>query len=452
MRLLECVVQYAAALCPKGKLAETRLLKISPLFRTSRRFIPEWRRWRSLLIVGLAILAPLAGYLLLQRGQPLGMTRSKIPAAKPEVASPAPALREFAANFGRNETISDALARHGLSAELIYNLVETTRPVYNLARVAAGRPYWLYLTVGGELHDFRYAVDDDRYLTVYEQDGRFVPVMKNFQYDTLVEPVAGVIEDSLFGCITAEGEQDILALQLADIFMYDVDFYTDVQRGDSFRMLVEKKYLAGRFVKYGAILAADFRNQGKTFSGFRFRDERGAPAYYSADGKALKKSFLKSPLKFARISSRFSRSRLHPILKIYRPHMGVDYAAPEGTPVQAVGAGTVEATGYQGEGGRMVKISHAGGYQTFYLHLSKILVKHGAHVQQGDVIGTVGASGLATGPHLDFRVVLHGKFINPTKVIFPPNPPVAQSAFTEFAALRDILSGKLGQVAAKQTE
>ena len=424
-------------------------MKISPLASACKRSILEWRRYFLVLIAGLAALVSLAGYLILQRGQPLGMTRSKIPAVSAEVPPPEPALKEIVASFGRNQTISDALSRHGISAEQIYKLVETTRPVYNLAKVAAGRPYWLYLTGSGDLCDFRYAVDAERYLTVYLQDGRFVPVMKNFQYETLVESVSGVIEDSLFGCISAEGEQDILALELADIFMYDVDFYTDVQRGDSFRMLVEKKYLSGKFVKYGTILAADFKNQGREFAGFRFRDEHGAPTYYSADGKALKKSFLKSPLKFARISSRFSRSRLHPILKIYRPHMGVDYAAPVGTPVQAVGAGTVQAIGYQGEGGRMVKIRHPGGYETLYLHLSRIVVKHGAHVQQGEVIGSVGATGLATGPHLDFRVVSHGKFINPTKVIFPPNPPVPHTALTEFAALRDNLKERLGRITAK---
>jgi len=163
--------------------------------------------------------------------------------------------------------------------------------------------------------------------------------------------------------------------------MYDVDFYTDVQRAIHPHACREE-VPGAEGLSIRCDTGRGLQNQGKTFSGFRFRDERGAPAYYSADGKALKKSFLKSPLKFARISSRFSRSRLHPILKIYRPHMGVDYAAPEGRPFRRSGRHG-GATGYQSEGGRMVKISHAGGYQTFYLHLSKILVKHGAHVQQG---------------------------------------------------------------------
>ncbi len=421
-------------------------MKKPQVSRSWERALLERRGHALLFLCGLVVVLAFFGYILLERGQPVGLSRSIT--AMPSVAAPPtdPPLREIAASFGRNQTITDALARHGITAEQIYRLVESARPVYNLAKVAASRNYWLYLTAGGEFHDFRYAIDDERYLTVYQQDGRFVPVMKNFNYDLRIESVSGVIEDSLFACITGGGEQDILALDLADIFMYDVDFYTDVQKGDAFSMLVEKKYLHDRFVKYGPILAASMRTQGRELTGFRFRDEKGAPAYYSAEGKALKKSFLKSPLKFARISSRFSRSRLHPILKILRPHMGVDYAAPIGTPVQAVGAGMVLMTGIQSGGGKMVRVRHAGGYETMYLHLSKIAVKRGARVQQGEVIGYVGSTGLSTGPHLDFRVASHGKFVNPTKVIFPPNPPVSSGNFPQFASLRDKMQARLGQI------
>ncbi len=420
-----------------------------------KRSVLECRRHSLLFLTGLAVLLAFVGYLILERGRPLGMARpAPVPAvlSRPAVFQPPAETRvqEIVASFGRNQTITDALARHGISADQIFKLVESARPVYNLAKVIASRPYWLYLTPDGDFHGFRYAVDDERYLTVYRQEDRFVPVMKNFNYETRLEQVSGVIEDSLFGCLTAEGEHDILALQLADIFMWDLDFYTDIQKGDSFHMLVEKKYLNGKFVKYGAILAADIINQGKQFSGFRYPDENGVPAYYDSEGKALKKSFLKSPLKFARITSRFSGSRLHPILKIFRPHLGVDYAAPVGTPVQAVGSGVVESTGYQGEAGRMVKLRHAGGYETLYLHLSRISVRQGTSVRQGEVIGYVGATGLATGPHLDFRVMSHGKFINPTKVIFPPNPPIPSRSYPEFALFRDKLQSQLGQIASGQ--
>ncbi len=235
------------------------------------------------------------------------------------------------------------------------------------------------------------------------------------------------------------GEKDQLALDLADIFGSDIDFNTEIQEGDSFRVLIEKKYLDGQLSKNGAILAAVFINEQKEFTGIRFEDENGKPAYYAPDGKALKKSFLKSPLKFGRITSRFSTARRHPILKIVRPHLGVDYAAPIGTPVQSVGAGKVLRAGRNGGSGKMVTIRHSGGYETSYLHLSRIAVKAGAHVGQGDLIGYVGSTGLSTGPHLDFRIRHYGKAINPVKVIFPPGAPVSAARLDRFAALRDKL-------------
>ncbi len=267
--------------------------------------------------------------------------------------------------------------------------------------------------------------------------------MKNFSFETRVEHVSAAIEDSLFSAILGIGERDQLALSLADIFGSDIDFYTDIQKGDSFKVLIEKKYLNGQFVKYGAVLAAAFRNRQKLLTGYRFQDENGRPAYFGPDGKSLKKSFLKSPLKFARITSKFSLARWHPILKVLRPHLGVDYAAQVGTPVQAVGAGVVTACGYSGGSGNMVRIRHSGGFESMYLHLSRIAVKSGARVSQGQIIGYVGSTGLSTGPHLDFRVMHNGKPVNPLKVISPPGAPVSPDLFDSFSALRDKLSDQL---------
>jgi murein DD-endopeptidase MepM/ murein hydrolase activator NlpD len=360
---------------------------------------------------------------------------------------PPPKLKMIVDSFKPNQTITGALVQHGLSIQEVHEMVEAARKVYNLAKVRVKQPYWLYLTQEGEFHDFRYPVDDKEYLTIYrDPEHRFVPVMKPFPYETRVEPVSGVIDDSLFMSMLNAGEQERLALDLADIFGSDIDFYTDIQKGDSYRLLVEKKYLNGEFRLYGAILAASITNQNKRLSGYRFVDENGKPAYYGPDGKALKKSFLKSPLKFARISSRFSLARMHPILKIVRPHLGVDYAAPTGTPVQAVGSGVVIAAGWNGGGGKTVRLRHTGGYETSYMHLSRIAVRPGTRVAQGDVIGYVGATGLATGPHLDFRIWLHGRPRNPSRVIFPPAPPVAASAFAQYESLRHSLDIRLEQI------
>ena len=395
------------------------------------------------LSLGLIVIALLSIYMHFDRRGRIEAASTASAIVAPPPVPEVPQMTEKVGVFGRNQTFADALTRHGISSSEIYRLVERTRPVYDLGKVGAQKPYWLTLTADGGLHDFRYPVDDERYLTVYRKDNEFVPVMKKFPYEVRVVPVSCMIENSLFLSVGVCGEEDQLALDLADIFMWDIDFYTDIQNGDSFRILVEKKYLDGKFVKYGSILASEFTNVGRTLSAFRFQEEGGSLGYYAADGKSLKKSFLKSPLKFARITSGFSKARLHPIFKKVRPHLGVDYAAPTGTPVVAVGSGTVEFTGIRGGSGRMVSLRHSGNIETLYLHLSRIAVRRGARVAQGEVIGYVGSSGHATGPHLDFRVIQRGKYVNPTRMIFPPAPPVSQSSFAKFIALRDELTTQL---------
>jgi murein DD-endopeptidase MepM/ murein hydrolase activator NlpD len=358
-----------------------------------------------------------------------------------------PKFKEIVGSFQKNQTMTGVLLQQGISISTVNRIIESARPVYNLAKVKASRLYWVCFTQDGKFCNLRYPVDDERYLTVYHDDSqdRFVPIMKNYQFETRVEHVSSKIESSLFASIVEIGETFELAMDLADIFGSDIDFNTDIQKGDSFQALVEKKYLDGKFVKNGAILAASVSNQAKSLTGFRFADETGKPAYYAPEGRALKRSFLKAPLKIIRITSRFSKARFHPILKIVRPHLGVDYAAPEGTPVQAVAAGTVVGAGDSGGSGKMVQLRHAGGFESQYLHLSKISVKSGALVDQGDIIGYVGSSGLSTGPHLDFRLKRNGNSINPSKVIFPPGKPVSPEQFGRFAELRDGLMKKLAE-------
>ncbi|MFH1572813.1 MAG: M23 family metallopeptidase [Acidobacteriota bacterium] len=365
--------------------------------------------------------------------------------AGPAPAAPSESLREVAGSFRRNETVGTALLPHGLSGNFIHELVEKARPVYDLARVRAQQPYWLHFTESGDFRDFIYPIDDERYLTVSRHGDTLIPVMKNFSYEVRTEAVSGVIRDSLFMAVTRAGEGEQLAVDLADIFMWDIDFWTDIQRNDSFRLLVEKRYLDGDFRRYGAILAAEITVQDKTFTAFRFGDPSGKARYYSIDGKALSKSFLKSPLRFTRISSRFSLARRHPILKIVRPHLGVDYAAPHGTQVVAVASGRVAFAGSRADYGRLVHLRHSHAYETMYAHLSGIAVSAGEQVAQGDVIGYVGSSGLASGPHLDFRVLQRGKFVNPGKVVVPPDPPVTVDRMPFFLALRDGLQEQLDQ-------
>jgi len=219
----------------------------------------------------------------------------------------------------------------------------------------------------------------------------------------------------------------------------------DLRAGDTFQTLIEEKWLDGKFVRHGRILAARMVNQGRTFWGFYF-EGKGTPAgYFDGGGRSLRKAFLKSPLKFTRISSGFSHGRLHPILQIYRPHLGVDYAAPTGTPVRAVADGRIALAGWEGGFGNLVKIQHNGTYTSMYGHLSRFApgIKTGTTVRQGQLIGFVGATGLATGPHLDFRLVKGGQFINPLKVNFVDGEPVNKG---DAATFRHVMGQRIAEL------
>ncbi|PYM34561.1 MAG: M23 family peptidase [Candidatus Rokuibacteriota bacterium] len=250
-----------------------------------------------------------------------------------------------------------------------------------------------------------------------------------------VEAVSGEVTRSLFEAIEAAGESPQLVLAMVDIFSSDFDFTADTRRGDRFRLLVEKRYAGDSFVNYGRILAAQYLSGGQTLSGVGFAragDTRWA--FYDREGRSLKKSFLKSPLEFSRITSGFTYARPHPILGGVRPHLAIDYAAPTGTPVRAVADGVVTAAGVDGGNGISVTLRHRSGFGTMYNHLSKVAagVRRGARVSQRDVIGYVGMTGLATGPHLDYRVSRHGEFVNPLSEKFIPGEPLAGADRTRF--------------------
>jgi len=250
-----------------------------------------------------------------------------------------------------------------------------------------------------------------------------------------VEAVSGEVTRSLFEAIEAAGESPQLVLAMVDIFSSDFDFTADTRRGDRFRLLVEKRYAGDSFVNYGRILAAQYVSGGQTLSGVGFAragDTRWA--FYDREGRSLKKSFLKSPLEFSRITSGFTYARPHPILGGVRPHLAIDYAAPTGTPVRAVADAVVIAAGVDGGNGISVTLRHRSGFATMYNHLSKLAagVRRGARVSQRDVIGYVGMTGLATGPHLDYRVSRHGQFVNPLSEKFIPGEPLAGADRTRF--------------------
>ena len=337
------------------------------------------------------------------------------------------------------ENFKAALQKFGLSAQEAASASAAAQHAFNLRQLRAGNTITVGRSVEGELREIDYKIDADRMLKIVPEEGGFAARISEIPSRTETVAVNGRVDDSLFHAVEDAGESPELALRLAQIFGYDLDFYTDPRQGDTFRILLEKKkYLNGQTAGYGRIFAAEYENAGRKYQALLFHDPAGRPGYYAADGKSLQKAFLRSPLKFgASVTSHFSRSRFHPILKIYRPHMGTDYGAPVGTPVQTIGSGRVIFAGRKGGEGNLVQIAHFNGYETMYLHLSRMFVHSGEHVEIGKTIGLVGSTGLATGPHLDFRILQRGQYKNFERLGLPPSDPVSKKNWPEFAVVRE---------------
>ena len=332
-----------------------------------------------------------------------------------------------------------ALQKFGLSAEDAASASAAAQHAFNLRQVRAGNTITVNRSVDGDLREIDYKIDADRMLKITPAQSGFAAEVQEIPSKIEVAAVSGQIDDSLFNAVEQAGESAELAMHLAQIFGYDLDFYTDPRKGDTFRVVLEKKkYSKGQFAGYGKIFVAEYNNGGKKYQALLFHDERGRPAYYNADGKSLQKVFLRSPLKFsAPVTSHFSRARFHPILKTVRAHMGTDYGAPVGTPVQAIGSGRVVFAGAKSGEGNMVQIAHPNGYETMYLHLSRMFVRIGEHIEIGKTIGLVGSTGLSTGPHLDFRILQRGHYKNFERLGLPPSDPVTKKNLPEFAAIRE---------------
>lgn len=351
----------------------------------------------------------------------------------------------------------DSLLRAGrLQEGFVAPAVDAARLVFDPRQIRAGRPYRLVLSLDGLLREFEYQIDADRFLRIVSRDkarpevldAQVIPYAKETSL-TAIDARIDAGRSSLIGAIDRAGETIQLALELADIFSGQVDFNSDLQPGDRFKVLFEKSTRDGQFSSYGAILAAAITVGGREMRAFRWTDpSSGKAAYYDEQGRSLKRFFLKSPLKFEpRITSKFSFSRLHPIENVYKAHLGVDYAAPTGSSVVAVASGVVVAAGFSGAGGNTVHLKHAGGFESYYLHLSAfgVGVRPGAHVAQGQLIGRVGMTGSATGPHLDYRLKSAGKFVNPVSVHSrqAPGEPIPAVHLAEFASARDTTLSRL---------
>jgi murein DD-endopeptidase MepM/ murein hydrolase activator NlpD len=322
-------------------------------------------------------------------------------------------------------------------------LVSAIQRVFDVRRLRVGQPFKLDRLFDGRVRSFEYEIDGDRRLLVQADP--------TAGYAAAVEPIAKVITidavegeiskdaPSLTQALDAAGERIDLALQMADIFSGELDFSSELQPGDHFRLVLERQTREGVFVGYGAILSAEFVASGRPLRAFRYAAVGARAAYYDDDGRSLKRFFLKSPLKFEpRITSRFATSRRHPILGYNRAHNGVDYSAPTGAPVVSVAPGTVMLAGWTSGGGRTVRVRHNNGYESEYLHLSSLEVRAGQRVSQGDLVGKVGATGLATGPHLHYGLRRHGSYVNPVVEHrnMPPGDPIPAAELAAYTAVR----------------
>lgn len=329
------------------------------------------------------------------------------------------------------QTLDAIFREQGFSVALLHRILALNGDTKGLTRIRPGDVFDFRADDAGQLTHMRFELDESSYLLLRHLDGDLSAEKLPRDIVTEVAQAEGVIDSSLFVAGKRAGLTDAMVMKLANIFVWDIDFVLDIRNGDRFMLVYEKLYRDGEFLREGEILAATFINQGDRFQALRF-DNGEVAGYFAPDGRNMKKAFLRAPLNFSYISSNFNPRRVHPVLKRVRPHNGTDYYAPRGTPVYAAGAGTVIRSDYSAANGHHVFIKHAGGIETKYLHFTKRSVRKGQKVRQGETIGTVGSTGLATGPHLHYEFVVNGVHRDPRKVPLPKVEPLQGETLLAF--------------------
>jgi murein DD-endopeptidase MepM/ murein hydrolase activator NlpD len=361
--------------------------------------------------------------------------------ALPDFAAPAAETNHFQYQdrVQRGDSVAAILARLNVQDSRAFEFLKRDAVANSLFRqLRPGKTIQVQTNLAGELQQLRYYLSTDKYLEVVRSAEGFSATEKTYTASVQRVFKSASIRSSLFAATDGAGIPDAVAIQIARVFSTDIDFHVDLRRGDRFSVIYEMHYENGELIRPGEVLYAEFVNDGRTYEAFRFSDEEGGTSYYSRDGQNRAKSFLRSPLEFSRVSSGFG-SRFHPIFKNWRAHTGVDFAAPKGTRIWATADGVVETAGVKGGYGNCIEVRHAGGITTLYGHLSGFAagVKRGARVKQGDVIGFVGATGYATGPHLHYEFKISGIHQNPMRVALPkaePLPARLKPAFESVAA------------------
>lgn len=351
------------------------------------------------------------------------------------------ALRKFDFKLKRNATFYTAVKALDLPSVEVSRMVKAASPHMDLSRLRPGTLFTANWAIAplNRVSSIEYRLAPTQKLHLLRDiNGEWNAEVEELESRTQILSFSGRVDDSLWGSASFAGMAPYLIGEMAAIFAWQVDFAREVQKGDTWRLVVEQKLVENEPVAWGDILAAEYRTASETFSGSLLRDSETGEnmGYFGRDGKSLRRMFLKAPLKFGRISSRFSWRRFHPILKKRRPHLGVDYAAPRGTPVMAVGDGVVIRASNMGGAGKTIKIRHNSIYRTHYMHLSgfKRGIKRGAKVKQGEVIGYVGSTGLSTGPHLHFELWENGNYVDPLGKKFPSADPVPEKLLSTFQA------------------
>lgn len=369
------------------------------------------------------------------------------PPVPPTVAAAPPAPPAIVDTLRAEQTLSDLWAVHDLPAEDLPAVVEAGLEVLSWQRLRSGSEVRFRFARSGALDGLDLVLDRDRRLVIRRAGTLFTASIVETPTVRRTRTVAACMDGSLWEAVQEAGEDPTVTLEMAEILAAQVDFYTDVRAGDCFKALLVVDERPDGTYRLAWIDAMTFEADGRPFEAYRFSGDGETFDYYDAAGESLKRMFLRSPLKFARISSRFGM-RMHPILRRRRPHNGVDYAAPTGTPVQAAGDGVVASAGRNGGYGLWVQLRHRNGYVTSYAHLSRIAsgVRRGAKVRQGQVIGYVGSTGLSTGPHLDYRFMKDGRYVDPLSTDLPTAEPLAPEDLAAFEPVRERLAARLAAV------
>jgi murein DD-endopeptidase MepM/ murein hydrolase activator NlpD len=342
-------------------------------------------------------------------------------------------LQTIEGDIKNRSSLFQCLMKKNIPLRWIDLIISKLRPFVDFKKIKGGT-YQLITDMKGELVKFIYEASPTEIYEIEKDSQGYIAQKRNVVLETRLVKVNGEIRSSLFEAMDAAGEQDQLTVAFAEILAWEVDFYKDVREGDRFIMVVEKVYKGDQFIQYGTIHAVEYQRGEKIIRGIRYQED-----YYNEQGISLKKAFLKAPLRFNRISSKFSKARKHPILGGVRPHYGVDYAAPPGTPIWAVADGTVVSCGWNSGFGKQVVLRHMNGYKSYYGHLSGYGsgIRKGVKVKQKQIVGYVGSTGLSTGPHLDYRLAKDHQFRNPLRETFPSGLPIEKGEMETFEKKRE---------------